>query len=285
MAPTIEQAYQWCERLAQTHYENFPVASFFLPKKIRRPIAVIYAFARTADDIADEGNLSTKERHQQLDAYWEDLELTVQKNAPANNLIFVALQHVIHTHSLPNSLFFDLLRAFKQDIDKKIYNNFEELLLYCRYSANPVGRLLLHLNQQATSENCKHSDAICTALQLINFLQDISSDLTERNRCYLPQDEMEYLNIDIQHLLQKTNNDAVYQLVQAQLTRAAMLMREGSQLGKQLKGLFGLEIRFITQAGLHILKSLEKRSDPYARPTLKKWQIPLLLWKSLMTGI
>jgi squalene synthase HpnC len=281
MAQTIENAYQWCEQLAHSHYENFPVASLLLPKRIRRPIAVIYAFARTVDDIVDEGTASAEERVKQLEVYWKELELIEQGKAVSQKPLFIALQQVIYNHQLPLSLLFDLLRAFQQDIHKKTYSNFQEILSYCRHSANPVGRLLLHLTQQATPDNCKHSDAVCTALQLINFLQDISSDLHERERCYLPQDEMQHLNITTLDLMAQTNNKAVRQLIDTQWSRANALMQEGSALGRHLKGLFGLEIRFIIESGFYILQALKKRQTPYSRPILSKRQLPLVLWRAL----
>lgn len=173
----IKAAYAYCQKIAQNHYENFPVASFILPKRLRAPIAVIYAFARTADDIVDEGNETAIERLKNLDHFKSELD-NIQHNKMTNP-IFIALQHVISMHQLPIELFYDLLTAFKQDITQTDYQTFEEVLRYCRYSANPIGRLLLHLNGKASHENLLLSDNICTGLQLINFMQDLASDLKD----------------------------------------------------------------------------------------------------------
>lgn len=280
----LETAYLKCEKLAQTHYENFPVASVLLPKALRRPIAVIYAFARQADDIADEGTLSQSERLRQLDYYWQTLENIEKQTAILDTLdpLFIALQDMLIKHpELPISLLFDLLRAFKQDVVKQSYNNFEEILMYCHYSANPIGRLLLHLSNQATAENLADSDAICTALQLINFLQDLHSDLIYRHRCYLPQDEMNRLNINTEQLCAHQNTDAIQQLIYHQLVRAEQLLDKGNQLGKRLKGRLGFEIRLIIACGYQIINALKKRKDVYARPIINFWQWPLLIWKAL----
>lgn len=157
------------------HYENFPVASILLPNWLRRPIAAIYRFARGADDIADEGDASNEERLQELAAYNSELDRIEQGQSPADPA-FSELACVIAEWRLPLQLFRDLLDAFAQDVVKKRYTNFPELLDYCRRSANPVGRLLLHLVDRASDENLRRSDCICSTLQLINFWQDIDID-------------------------------------------------------------------------------------------------------------
>lgn len=278
---SVENAYQACEQLAKNHYENFPVASFFLPKTVRRSITVFYAFARFADDIVDEGSFSPQERLQTLETYWQDLVETRQGNPP-NKAIFVALRDTLDRHpQIPTELLFDLLRAFKQDITQAQYENFAEIEAYCRWSANPIGRLLLHLTSNATEQNCQASDAICTALQLINFIQDIHSDLTLRNRCYLPQDEIQRFSVNIEDIRLKQENSSLQTLIALQTTRAAALLENGRPLGKRLNHLFGLEIRFITEAGAFIAQKLLKRHSIYQRPLLSKWQMPLLFLKAL----
>jgi len=268
----IETAYQYCESLAKSHYENFPVASRFLPKKIRRPIAVIYTFARLADDMADEGDLTQAERLDQLNHYWTALE-DLRSGATPKELVFIALQDVLKTNpDLPISLFFDLLTAFKQDVIKHQYENFEEILNYCRYSANPIGRLLLYLTDHSSEENLKASDEICTALQLINFLQDLKSDLSQRGRCYLPLDEMRELHITLEDLNNNQENPNIQTLINQQLKRAEDLLNQGSILGKRLPGLFGFEIRLIIQGGKTIACALEQRKSVYTRPSLRAWQ-------------
>ncbi|HXH55052.1 MAG TPA: squalene synthase HpnC [Gammaproteobacteria bacterium] len=280
-SPPLERAYQQCETLARTHYENFPVASRFLPKKIRRPIAVIYAFARQADDIADEGDLTTTARLEQLKHYWKNLEKITQGIAPSDP-VFIALDDVIKKNPmLPIALFFNLLTAFKQDVVKKEYNDFAEVLDYCKYSANPVGRLLLHLTDNASTENLAYSDNICTALQLINFLQDLDSDLTLRDRCYLPRDEMHAMNIAKEDFQSYKQSATIHDFIKTQLIRAEHLLQNGSSLGENLRGLFGFEIRVIINAANTIVQQLKKRSGIYERPTLKLWHWPKILLTAL----
>jgi squalene synthase HpnC len=284
---SLEKAYQQCETLARAHYENFPVASHFLPKKIRRPIAVIYAFARQADDIADEGDFTTTERLKQLETYWKGLEEITQQEEVAQKTalshpVFIALNDVFKKYpTLPIGLFFDLLTAFKQDVVKKAYNNFEEVLHYCKHSANPVGRLLLYLTDNASAENLSYSDDICTALQLINFLQDLDSDLTLRDRCYLPTDEMHAMNISKVDFKAHNESSIMQDFIATQILRAERLLQNGSPLGKNLKGLFGFEIRVIINAVNTVIQQLKQRRCIYERPTLKLWHWPKVLLTAL----
>lgn len=282
---TLEQAYLACEALARSHYENFPVASRFLGKHLRRPIAAIYAFARTADDIADEGNGTPQERLALLAQLWGKVEM-IQQKLSCTDPLFVALAHTIHTHHLPITLFFDLLTAFKQDVIKQHYANFNELLNYCEHSANPVGRLLLHLTNNASQINLNASDDVCTALQLINFLQDIASDYTLRQRCYLPQDEMQALNITLQNIETQNDTEAMHTLITQQLTKAQYLLNKGaSTLGKNLKGCFGFEIRLIVISAQMIIKKLYARKSVYKKPILKCWDYPMIVWHAFSWNI
>jgi len=275
----LQTAYRHCEDIAKNHYENFPVASIFLPKKSRRPIAVIYAFARQADDIADEGIFSKEERLALLQAYSLALTECEQGIIPTDP-IFIALQDVLKKHALPVSLLFDLLTAFKQDILKHEYENFEEILAYCRYSANPIGRLLLHLTNNATSENLAFSDAICTALQLINFLQDLSSDIRVRARYYLPKNEMVSLNLTKEDFLMQKETKEMKNLIHTQLLRAESLLIKGLPLRQNLKGLFSFELRLIIAGARLMINLLKKRRSIYAQPKIKLIHIPRVLWYS-----
>lgn len=281
---TLQQAYQHCQQIVRNHYENFPVASWFLPKKLRLPISVIYAFARHADDLADEGELNDNERYRALEQYQADFEKAL-KDSYSDNPIFFALTDVIKNHQLPTDLFFDLLTAFKMDTKTKRYANFDDVLNYCHYSANPVGRLLLHLHQQNTTENMKNSDAICTALQLINFYQDIYQDIKENNRIYIPTNELAQFNITEQHFSEKINDDNMQRLMQFQTERAEKLMLSGAILGQQLSGLFGLEIRMIIQGGLAITGKLHKISNVFDRPRLTSSDKFVMLWHALRKTI
>jgi len=277
---TLQQAYQHCQQIVHNHYENFPVASWFLPKKLRLPISVIYAFARHADDLADEGELTDSQRYQALEQYQSDFEKALEVSYSNNPTLF-ALTDVIKNHQLPTDLFFDLLTAFKMDTKTKRYATFGDILNYCHYSANPVGRLLLHLHQQHSIENMKNSDAICTALQLVNFYQDIYQDKLENNRIYIPTKELAQFNVKEQHFSNKINDENIQQLMQYQLKRTKEMMLSGSPLGQQLSGLFGLEIRLIIQGGLAITQKLQKIPNVFDRPRLTKPDKFVMLWRAL----
>jgi len=266
---TLPQAYQHCQQIVRNHYENFPVASWFLPKHLRQPISVIYAFARHADDLADEGDLEDNQRLEQLEAYHAEFEAALSEST-SNDPVLFALIDVINKHQLPTELFYDLLTAFKMDTKTKRYQNFDEVLNYCHYSANPVGRLLLHLHKQNTPENLKNSDSICTALQLINFYQDIQQDYKENNRIYIPLDELEKFMVTEEHFAKSQNDQPIKDLMLYQIKRAEKMMIMGSTLGNSLSGLFGMEIRMICQGGLRISKKLQKIPNVFNRPRLTK---------------
>jgi len=266
-APQIQAAYEHCLTIVRGHYENFPVASFLLPKQLRQPIAVIYAFARTADDFADEGDLSEQQRLQKLGRYETLLDNINQ--APNDDLLFIALADVIDQHQLPIQLFKDLLSAFKQDVTKHRYDNFVQVLDYCTRSANPVGRLLLHLLNENSDENLRYSDRICSSLQLINFLQDIRQDYEENNRIYLPLDEMQQYGVNETTISQNLSDSNMRALITHQIGRARQMMLDGSILGTRVKGRFGLQLRMMINGGLQICKLLENnRENVYARPRL-----------------
>ena len=278
---TLQNAYDECLHMAQSHYENFPVASRLLPKHLRQPIAVIYAFARRADDFADEGDLTNEERLAALDDFSSKLEF-IEQNKPVNDTTFIALADVIKQHQLPISSFHDLLTAFKMDVTKERYANFGEVMDYCRYSANPVGRLLLHLNNETSPKSLGYSDAICSALQLTNFLQDISQDLEESNRIYLPQDEMVRFGVSEDNIRNKLTNPASQKLIAFQIQRTARLMQAGAPLGKVLKGRMGLELRMTIMGGSRILYKLnQQHDDVFSRPRLNKWDIAWVIWKAI----
>lgn len=278
---TLQNAYSECLQMAKSHYENFPVASRLLPKHLRLPIAVIYAFARRADDFADEGELSDEERIAALDDFGDKL-IMIEQGKESSDTTFIALADVIKQHQLPVSLFHDLLTAFKMDVTKKRYANFGEVMEYCRYSANPVGRLLLHLNKETSPKNLGYSDAICSALQLTNFLQDISQDIKESDRIYLPQDEMQQFGVTEDDIHNKLTNPATRRLIEFQIRRTVKLMQAGAPLGKVLKGRMGLELRMTIMGGSRILYRLNQQyDDVFSRPRLNKWDIIWVIWKAI----
>jgi len=262
------------------HYENFPVASILMPRRLRKPVAAIYHFARAADDIADEGELPDDVRLQQLDDFRDELMHIVADETPLLPL-FRNLAAEIRTRALPMRPFHDLLDAFSQDVVKKRYANYDELLDYCRRSANPVGNLLLHLYEEATPVNLAYSDAICTALQLINFWQDMSKDYAI-GRVYLPQDDMARFGVTEEQIARGICDDHWRALMQFQVDRARALMLQGAPLGTILSGRIGLEMRMIIAGGLRILDKLEAVDyDMFnRRPVLRPFDWYIMLAKS-----
>ena len=282
-AYSLPEAYDHCLQRANSHYENFPVASSLLPKRLRQPVAVIYAFARTADDIADEGEATDTERLAALDLYSARLT-QLEEGSTANDPVFIALADVIARHHLPLSLLHDLLSAFRQDVTQKRYADFAEVLDYCRRSANPVGRLLLHLNGDASEENLRASDRICSALQLINFLQDLQQDYRENDRIYLPLDEMRRFGVDESWLEEGRNDEQMHALIALQLQRIEAMLTGGAALGANLKGRFGIEIRLIIAAGFKVVEKLSQHGgDVFARPRLGKTDYLHIVWQALFS--
>ncbi|MCB6185265.1 squalene synthase HpnC [Leeia sp. TBRC 13508] len=251
------------------HYENFPVASIVLPKKLRRPVEVIYHFARSADDFADEGDHDNETRLAWLNNYSEELD-KIEQNLASNDPLFIELGKVIKEFGLPVSLFQDLLSAFKQDVVKKEYDTFGELIQYCRRSANPVGRLMLYLFGEATPTNLAMSDGICSALQLINFWQDIAIDW-QKNRVYIPNEDLVRFGVSKQQIENQVLDYRWKNLIQFEVERTQKMLEAGSPLGIRLSGRFGLEVRMIVLGGERILKKIwEVDGDVYnRRPTLK----------------
>ncbi|MFZ4708589.1 MAG: squalene synthase HpnC [Zwartia sp.] len=277
--------------MSANHYENFPVASFLLPKHLRQAVLNIYRFARSADDIADEGDASDAERLQALKAYRHALN-TCQKPAaarldalePTLDAIFTPLGQTIVEHRLPLQPFEDLLSAFEQDIVQKRYSDQTALDLYCARSANPVGRLMLHLYGAVTEETLAWSDAICTALQRLNFLQDIAIDW-QKDRIYLPQQALERFGVTEETIANAEVNAAWKSLMQEQVTACRALLHFGQPLGRRLPGRIGLELRLIVQGGLRILEKIEHVDFDvfHRRPTLGALDWALMLARALRT--
>ena len=266
------------------HYENFPVASLLLPASLREPVAAIYAFARNADDYSDEGELLPAERLTALGRYSAEID-AIEHNEPSSDPVFIRLRHAIKQYRLPLSPFRDLLDAFVQDVSKARYANHEELVDYCRRSANPVGQLMLHLFSRATPANLKLSDAICTALQLINHWQDVAIDWKKghQGRLYLPQNELARYGVTESQIDAALCNENWRSLMAFQVDRARNLMLEGAPLGRLLPGRIGLEIRAIVAGGLRILDKIEAVDyDVFRRrPVLSAFDWPRILLKAL----
>lgn len=263
------------------HYENFPVASLLLPARLREPVAVIYRFARSADDFADEGDSPAGERLARLQTYRDALGEIAAGRTP-NEPLFRELARIVAAHRLPLGLFHDLLDAFSQDVTQQRYADYPELLEYCRRSANPIGRLLLHLFERTSEENLRDSDAICSGLQLTNFWQDVALDYAKQ-RVYLPRDEMARFGVDETQIAQARCDGAWRALIGFQIERSRALLLAGAPLGRRLPGRIGLEIRLTVQGGLRILDKLAAAgADMFRRrPVLRALDWPLLLARAL----
>jgi squalene synthase HpnC len=272
------------------HYENFPVASVLCPPALRPAVVAIYHFARTADDIADEGDADTATRLADLAAYRADLAavLAGQPAGPRWPQVFTPLADRARSFALPGAPLHDLLDAFSQDTRNPLYADREQLLDYCRRSANPIGRLLLHLYGVSDAVSLQQSDAICTALQLINFWQDLSIDLP-RGRVYLPLADLHAHGLDPAALTAgRTAADtaadtaAARRLVAELCAWAGELMQQGAPLALRLPGRAGWELRLVVRGGLRILEKIAAMDHATlkARPKLGAADLPLLLWRA-----
>jgi hydroxysqualene synthase len=266
------------------HYENFPVASLLCPPAMRPAIAAIYGFARTADDLADEGEVAVEQRLADLAAYRADLHATCSGQAPSLRWprVFAPLRVQLGLHALPVPLLTDLLSAFEQDVVQHDHADRAGLLDYCRRSANPIGRLLLHLYRVDDPLALRRSDAICTALQLANFWQDLSVD-TQRGRLYLPAADRARHGVVAADLLIQRDARPVRALVAEMVAWTRELMTFGAPLVHTLPGRAGWELRLVVQGGLRILDKIEALGFDtlQQRPTLRWFDAPLMAWRAL----
>ncbi len=266
------------------HYENFPVASFLCPPALRPTVAALYGFARTADDLADEGDATPVQRLADLGDYRADLRAVCERAAPSSRWpqVFGPLGAVLEKNQLPVDLLTDLLSAFEQDVVKLSYADRSELLDYCRRSANPVGRLLLHLYGVTGALALGQSDAICSALQLVNFWQDLGVD-TRRGRIYLPATDCARHAVTPPELLAQRDTPNVRALVADMVDWARELMLAGAPLVHTVPGRAGWELRLVVQGGLRILEKIEQLefATLRVRPTLRWYDVPLLFWRAL----
>jgi hydroxysqualene synthase len=266
------------------HYENFPVASFLCPPALRPAVSAIYGFARTADDLADEGDADPAQRLADLGAFHADLDAVCAGGAPSPRWahIFEPLRSTIVAHGLPHRLLTDLLSAFEQDVVKQRYCDRADLLDYCRRSANPIGRLLLHLYGIDDAPSLRRSDAICTALQLANFWQDLSVD-THRGRLYIPAADCARHGIDERELLARRDTPNIRALVADMVRWARALMAEGAPLVHSVPGRAGWELRLVVQGGSRILDKIEalEFATLRVRPKLGLRDAPPMLWRAL----
>lgn len=263
----LSSAYSYCKQLARSHDENFPVASLIVPRRLRPHFYAVYAYCRVSDDMGDEGDPASRSAAL---AEWEE-QLARALRGDASHPVLIALSDTASTFRIPSGLLFDLLKAFKQDQVKTRYANEEELFHYCRYSANPVGRIVLHLIGCARDENLPLSDSICTGLQLANFAQDVSVDLT-KNRLYIPLSEMEAHGLTEADLKSGVETDRFARVMRVQVERARRFLMDGLPLSRRLGLRSGIEIKLICLGGLRILEKIQARGYRVLsrRPTLER---------------
>jgi phytoene synthase len=293
---TADEAYGVCERIARRHYENFPVASFLLPAPMRPHIAAIYAFARAADDFADEGDLPAATRLALLDQWGARLtactgggaagHATPNPQSPTPNLhadaIFLALSHTIRALSLPAGLFEDLLSAFRQDVVTTRYETWADVRDYCRRSANPVGRLVLRAAGRADARLDAASDAVCTALQLTNFWQDLERDW-QKGRLYVPREDRERFGAPERDLDARAMSPSWRAVMFEMAARTRALFDDGRAVADGLEGRLRYELRLTWLGGMRVLERLERSGfDVFTfRPTLGAADVPALVWSAV----
>jgi len=282
---TLEAAYAYCERLAQSHYENFPVASRLLPARMRPHIAAVYAFARLADDMADEGQRPAADRLADLEAWDARLSSIAAGAAPSagpHAEVFVALRATIDACRLPPSLLHDLISAFRQDVTVTRYATWDDLLDYCRRSANPVGRLVLRVAGYDRADLDTASDAVCTALQLTNFWQDLEIDW-KKGRIYLPAATREDARAREEDLAARRMTAEWRRALGEAVARTRRLFRAGVPVADGVRGRLRWELRATWLGGTRILDKLEAADyDVFTRrPALTGADVPPILWHTL----
>lgn len=284
METRLENAYKNSLIFAKSHYENFPVVLFTIPKEIRKHIAIVYQFARQADDIADEGNFTTETRLEKLNEYENDFNLSLT-GKPKNDF-WLALKNTIEKFSIEEKLFLDLISAFKQDVIKNRYETFEELLDYCSRSANPVGRILLKIFNVNNIEAITASDKICTALQLTNFYQDISIDIL-KNRIYLPKEKMKLFGVEEQQIKNKIADEKFKRLLKTLLEESKIMFEEGKNILRYIPINFQLQMKMTILGGEKILEKISLIDyDVFnKRPKLSKKDFAIILLNGLMNNV
>jgi squalene synthase HpnC len=272
VAPTLEEARAWCGRLAKTHYENFHVASWFLPKALRPHFHSIYAYCRVSDDLGDEVG-STASALALLDLWGRELDACYEGRA--RHPVFVALSETIRACSIPKEPFADLLTAFRQDQTVTRYASMSEVLDYCRYSANPVGRLVLYacgeVSQETKDAKFRLSDATCSALQLANFWQDVRVDFA-KGRVYLPQDEMRRFGVTNETIAAGVATPEFHALLRHEVDYTRSLFEQGLPLIGMVKRDLALDLDLFSRGGLEILRAIEHSGYDVlsARPAISK---------------
>jgi hydroxysqualene synthase len=276
----LDRAYRWCAQIASRHYENFPVASRLLPARMRPAVAAIYAFARRADDFADEPGPSESERMRLLDDWHRRLMAPTSRSTDPDDLVFLALGDAIRRHRLPVALFEDLLSAFRQDVQTTRYATWADVLDYSRRSANPVGRLVLRVAGYEDPTLDRHSDAICTALQLTNFWQDFGVDW-RRGRLYLPVDDRDRAAADERDLDAGRWTPAWRSALEVAAARTRGLFAHGRPLCDAVSGRLRWELRLTWLGGSRILDKVQACPDVLNhRPRLTAMDMAILVGRA-----
>jgi squalene synthase HpnC len=283
---TEAESFIYCKQLAKSHYENFHVASFFLPKQLRQPFHIVYAYCRCSDDLADEHDGSPESRQlalQRLDDWQRQLDQCFDQTAPTDTThpVFIALRFLLRHYALPKEPFANLLSAFRQDQTQQCYETFDDLLRYCRHSADPVGRIVLHLVCTPTPEQLTWSDSICTALQLANFWQDVRRDKAV-GRCYIPQDVAEKFGVDPANL---HDSPEFRRMMQELVADARCRFQAGKPLIESVPKILRSDISLFIRGGLAILDAIERIQFNVlaTRPALSRWTKLRLLLQTLWT--
>jgi squalene synthase HpnC len=277
----LDEAFEYCAKITETHYENFPVVSLFLPEEKRPYIQAIYAFSRTADDFADEFHLSKDERLSKLNDWEEKLKACF--GGDASHPIFIALHETVKKLEIPIEPLSDLIHAFKQDVTQNRYETFSDLLGYCKHSANPVGRLVLMIFNYRDEKLFELSDYICTALQLTNFWQDVKID-REKDRLYIPLEDMKKFHYEIQKWNAGEVDDNFKKLMKFEVDRTRDIFYKGAELPSLVAKDLQLELKLIWFGGIGILKKIQKVNYNVLneRPRLKKIDKMLILFRALI---
>ena len=279
VAPTLEEARSWCKRLAESHYENFHVASWFLPADLRPHFHSIYAYCRVSDDLGDEAG-DTAQALALLDLWGRELDACYEGRA--RHPVFVALAETIRECFIPKDPFADLLVAFRQDQIVTRYETIEDVLAYCRYSANPVGRLVLYACGESSEENFRLSDATCTALQLANFWQDVREDYA-RGRIYIPKNDMEVFRVSEEQIAEGVATPEFRGLMHCEVDHARSLFEEGLPLIGRVHRDLALDLDLFSRGGLEILRAIERQGYDVlsARPAISKSRKLALLLRAV----
>lgn len=281
--PTIAEARAYCRQLARAHYENFPVVSWLLPRRLHQHFDTIYAYCRWADDLADE--IGDPQRSLELLRWWKD-GLDDCFRGSAAHPVFVALAETVQEFSIPREPFADLLSAFEQDQRVRAYDTHEQLLDYCRRSANPVGRLVLYLYREHSEQNVAWSDSICTGLQLANFWQDVRRDY-DRGRLYIPREDRAQFGYSDEQLALRTSTPAFIELLKFEVEKTRRYLCDGLPLIRRLPLRLQIDIDLFARGGLAILDRIAEQGYRVweSRPVLTKFDFVLLLMRSLAAAV